>query len=379
MQSLTTSARAILGCSALQVSAGLELLNSNLSIRADISGDLEAGSVSRSLFADIHSTCSLRLTRRLVWGVDLVKPYVVLTDAMTGASVRFDVGVFCLTTPVEVIGASLPTFDVSGFDRLLLLRRQVGATYTIAAGVTYRQALLDVFAAAGLSGALIEGAAADDLLPAVKTYPLVADRAADPDQTDTPVTYLRIVNDLLRAINFRSVFCDEQGRFRAVAYVEPSARAVEFVFNADDVLAGIVGEDRQISEDIWDVPNRWVFRQTNRPAGALAATEGDGIYTVVNNTDGPTSIAGRGLTWTSVIDFEAASQAKLVDLGTRRVALDRALTTRFEVTVGPFPPLGHADVYRYTDAVAGIDRKVQLISATLDLLGADTTMIWEAV
>lgn len=367
---------AILTSPALQVAGGLDLLRPDLTFVSDISADLESGKVTRNLFADIHGACSLRLSRELVWGVDLVRPHMTLTDGRSGQSARFNLGVFLLTTPTRTVGQDPVTVEVQGYDRLVLLERQVGADYTVAAGVTYRQALLDTFTAAGLTGALIEGAAADDVLPAARSWPLVADRAADPDQTNTPVTWLRIVNDLLRAISFRSVFCDELGRYRCQAYVLPSAQPVEFTFDADDVVAGIVGEDRSVDEDVWKTPNRWVFRQTNRPAGALAPTEGDGIFTVVNQSDGPTSIDSRGLVWTSVVDYEAASQAKLVELGNRRVQLDRALTTVFSVTVGPFPPAGHADVYRYVD---GGDRRVQLLRHDLDLLGADSAMTWEAV
>jgi hypothetical protein len=292
---------------------------------------------------------------------------------------RFDLGVFALTTPERRVGETPETVSVSGFDRLYLLNREVGADYTVAAGTTYRQALLDVFASAGLTGALIEGAAADDTLPATRLWSLVGDNQADPDQTSTPVTWLRVVNDLLRAINFRAVWADENGVFRCQSYKDPASRPAEFTFDADDLVSGIVGEDRGVLVDVWKTPNRWVFRQTNRPEGAPAPTEGDGVYTVdlSDTTDG--DWLGRRLVWTSVIDYEAASQAKLVDLGDRRVQTDRAVTTQYEVTVGHFPAASHADIYRYRDLVAGVDRKVQLIHSEIDLTGADTSMRWEAV
>lgn len=375
MRSLTDAERTLLQSSALSVSAGCELLNADLSFREDISDDLAGGKVSRSLYATIHGTCDLSLSRELAWGVDLVRPYMILSDGTVTA--RFNVGVFCLTTPERRVGETPETWSVQGYDRLLLLNRQVGADYTVTAGTTYRQALLDVFTAAGLSGALIEGSAADDTLPADRLWPLVADRAADPDQTDTPVTFLRIVNDLLRAINFRSVWADENGIFRCQAYQDPASRPVDFVFDADDLISGIVGEDRTHITDVWAVPNRWVFRQTNRPDGAPSATEGDGIFTVDQSDTVNGDWLGRRLVWTSVVDYEAATQSKLVDLGTRRVALDRSVSTRYEVTVGPFPPAGHADIYTYRDGTT--DRKVQLISFDLDLTGADTAMTWEAV
>jgi hypothetical protein len=358
----------------LEVSAGCELLDADLTVREDISDDLAGGRVSRNSNATVHGTCDLAVSRSLAWGVDLVRPYMILTDGLTGVTARWNVGVYALTTPERTVGETPETYDVQGFDRLYLLSRQVGADYTVAAGVTYRQALLDVFAVAGLSGVLIEGSAADDTLPVSRTWALVSDRVADPDQTDTPVTWLRIVNDLLRAINFRSVWADQDGVFRCAAYQDPASRAAEWTFDTDPGLT-ILGEDRTVVEDRWKTPNRWVFRRTNGGTGV----EGDGVYTVDLSDTVNGDWLGRTLVWTSVVDYEAASQAKLVALGDRRVALDRMLTIRFDVTTGPFPGAGHFDVFEYQDAAAGGTRKVQAVSWDMPLDGGDVRWTWEAV
>jgi hypothetical protein len=369
---------ALLRHPALRVSAGCDLLDVKLNVTGDLTPDLVGGQISRSLYADVHGTCSLTISRTLVWGVQLVRPYMVL--AADSRTARINLGVYSLTTPELEVGPTPPTYQVSGFDRLYLLGRQVGADYTAAAGVTYRQALLDVFTAAGLPGALVEGVAADDVLPKARTWPLVADRVADPDQTDTPVTYLRIVNDLLRAINFRAVWADPDGLFRCQAYVEPAARPPEFVWDADDLTAGMVGEDRTVSEDVWKTPNRWVFRQTNRPAGAPTPTVGDGLYVRTLPDAHPQSAVSRGLVWNSVVDYEAATQAKLVELGDRRVASDQRTTVTYDVSTAPFPVAGHADVFTYTDVAAGASgRKVQATGWTFDLAGSDVQWEWEAV
>lgn len=378
MQPLTTDDLIVLTSPALEVSAGLELLAPDLTLVEDISDDLVGGRVSRNCNATIHGTCDLSVSRELRWGVDLVRPYMTLTDTVSGLVSRWNVGVFCLTTPERRIGEVPETFEAQGYDRLLLLDRQVGADYSVAAGVTYRQALLDTFTAAGLTGVRIDGAAADDTLPKLRSWPLVPDRAADPDQTDTPATWLRVINDLLRAINFRAVWADQDGVFRCSAYQDPAVRAVEYVFDADSNLT-ILGENRTVTADVWATPNRWVFRQSNRPDSAPAATEGDGIYTVNQSDTVNGDWLGRTLVWTSVIDYEAASQAKLVSLGDRRVAGDKRVTTRFDVTTGPLPAVGHFDIYSYADLAAGGTRKVQGLSWDLPLDGSDVSMKWEAV
>lgn len=359
---------------AVSVDFGAERLAGDLSVVADISADLAGGEVARSCYATIHGTCDLQLSAELAWGVDLVRPYMTLSDGTVEA--RWNLGVYCLTTPDRNVGESPMTWVVQGYDRLMLLSRQVGADYAVASGTTYRQALLDVFASAGLTGVLIDGAAADDTLPAAKSWPLVAADQADPDQTDTPVTWLRIVNDLLRAINFRAVWCDANGLFRCEAYQEPAVRAPEFSFDTAG-HSTIVAEDRTESQDVWSTPNRWVFRWSNGGTGV----EGDGIYTVLLSDlypDHPLTAANRGLTWSSVVDYEAASQAKLVALGDRRVAGDLRVARRVSARTGPFPGAGHFDVYRLVDAEMGT-RKVQASSWRMPLDGGDVEWDWEVI
>jgi len=351
---------------------GADLLDVNLGYLDDISVDVSGGSVDWGLNNAIHRKVRLQLSRRLNWGNELVRPWMSLTA--NGVTAKFFVGVFALTTPVRPIGESPESYEVDGFDRLYLLQRQVGADYTVAIGVTYRQALLDVFEAAGLSGAIIDGSAADNTLPEARNWLLVPDDVSDPDQTDTPVTWLRIVNDLNRAINFRSCWADDRGRFRCQAYQDPAVRAPEFVLDADNRFETIVGENTTMAEDMWKAPNRWVFRWSNGGTGV----EGDGVYTVDQSDAVSGDWLGRKLVWTSVVDYEAASQPKLVELGDRRVAADKRIATSFDLTTGPFPAAGHADVFTYRDAAVG-SRKVMAISWSMDLAGGDCSWVLEGV
>lgn len=357
----------------LEVDNGLELLDIDLNLIEDISDSLVDGSISWSLHTGIHRTCDLEISKALQWGAQLVRPYILLSNG--AATARWNLGVYMLTTPATRFGSSPRTYEVQGYDRLMLLNREVGAAYSVAAGTTYRQALLDAFSAAGLTGVYIEGSAADDALPAEKSWPLVAKDEADQDQTDTPATWLRVVNDLLQAINFRSVWCNEDGVYQCVAYQAPTVRAPEWTFDADDEHLSIIGEDREQVQDIWDTPNKWVFRWKNGGTGI----EGNGLYTVdeSNVTDGDE--LGRSLVWASVVDYDAASQAKLVELGDRRVATDKRVVTTYKLQTGTFPPAGHADVYTYSDNELGAAQKVQAVQWKLPLDGGDMEWTWETV
>lgn len=372
---------ALLTADALEVTAGLDLLTPALTFVEDISDDLLDGRVARTMAAVVHGTCELQLSRALTWGVDIVRPWMRLTDTTTGTTARWNLGAYCLTTPARDVGETPETHAVRGQDRVSLLQRPVGDDYSVADGVTYRAALLQLFEDAGVGAdtVLIDGSAADSVVPVARDWPLVA-RSTDPDQTTTPVTWVRVVNDLLGAINFRGVWADENGFYRCQAYQEPSARPPEFVFTTDTPRLNIIGEKRRLTQDVWATPNRWVFIASN-PPGGITPSEGNGyVYVVENLTDGPTSQTERGLVYPAVWRYEVAGPDALVGLGDRRVALDRAATTQIDLTTGPFPGAGHYDVYTYIDAVAGGERKVQASSWSLPLDGtADMQHVWEAL
>ena len=74
MRPLTAAEVDLLHSSDLEVSAGLELLRPDLTVREDISDDLVGGKVSRALLNTIHGTTTLSISRELTWGVDLVRP-----------------------------------------------------------------------------------------------------------------------------------------------------------------------------------------------------------------------------------------------------------------------------------------------------------------
>lgn len=110
------------------VSAGLELLDTQNGFVADISDDLEGGSVSHE-GRGLGGACSLQLQRALAWGRDRVRPYMTLS---TGAiSARFNLGVYVLTTPQTKRGEEPTTYDVQGYDLLQPLLDSPGDTYVV--------------------------------------------------------------------------------------------------------------------------------------------------------------------------------------------------------------------------------------------------------
>lgn len=361
----------ILSARALKVQGGCDRLNFNLQWQEDVSKHLIAGSVGRTMYAVVHGTCTLSFDKDYAWGLDLFRPYMILSDANNPASyARFDMGVFSLATPKQD-GASNARV-CTGYDRLYFLNRSIGDTYVVAAGTDYLAAMRQVVVDAGLVGVVLDGTATGKTLPKDMVWPLIP--PAEGAAQDT--TYLQVFNDLAAAIGYRGCWCDEQGQFRSEPYVAPSARNSEYTFDAT-VTRTLVGRKRTMANDIWAAPNRWVFIQQNRATTPTIAN--GGIYVVTNQSSGAASIDSRQLTWTKTTRLNAADSAALAVQGDQIVAADKAVVTAYAVTTGPFPPAGHFDVFLYTDPTlfAG-SRKVVATKWEQNLSGSDVDWTWES-
>lgn len=368
MQPLTPEEADLLVGDELTMSAGLELLDADLNFVEDISDDLLGGSVHRDMLATVHGTCKLQLSRELPWGGVLVRPYLVASAPEISA--RFSQGVFALITPERPIGESPSTFDVAGEDRLYLLDREVGDSYQVLDGVSYVTAIGAAITAAGLSGFDIDSTSIALVLPQPMVWPLVPATGSA-----TPTTWLQVINDLCAAINYRGIWCDQDGRYRTGPYADPSTRPVEFSFDADS-LRTIVGQDRTQIVDLWKLPNKWIFVQQNRTTAPSGTDGSNGLY-VVDKSAGAGNVGG--LAWPKTITVDAADAASLVALGDQTVAAALRSSETLKVTTGPWPCAGHADVYSYADLQLGAVRKVQTTEWEVALGSADTAMTWEVV
>lgn len=364
MRPVTDAERALLVGDDVTVSAGMELLDTSNTFVADISDDLVGGVVRRNNYAVVHGTCDLAILRELAWGRDRIRPYMTLSDGATSA--RFNLGVYVLTTPETRRGEDPATFDVQGYDLLYLLSETgPGDTHVATAGTTYLQAIRDVVTASGVGATLrLDGTSQDTALPDDMVWCL----------TEGGTSWLRIINDLLEAIGYRGLWASADGELRSEPYRAPVDRPVEWTFDTADLATNIVGEDRSLTEDLWAAPNWWRFVRkgvTTKPA------EGAGIYTVTNQSDGPSSVDSLGRTVRKVVYLEAANQASLVAQGDRIVTQDRSSSRRFDLRVDPLPIAAHFDVVQLVDA--GRSDKCQVTQWEIPLDGSPGAWALEAV
>lgn len=323
---------------------GLELLDGSNVVVEDISADCRGFTVTRDNTAEVHGRLRATLAREVAWGQARVRPYRTLNKG--GVSARFNRGVFVLTTPDTDLGRLPILYGVSGQDLIQRLTREVGDTYVVAAGVTYVQALKDVLAASGLGGTLlIDGTRQDTAIPATMVWAL----------SGAP-RWLDVCNDLLRAIAYEDLWCDQDGAFRSGPVQPLDTAPVEWTFDTSDRATDLLAADRSESFDAWNAPNRWRFvrsRMTVQP------TTSDGIYVVSNQSDGESSIDSVGVVPVTHY-LDVADQAMLVAEGDRIVEVDRRAERRVTLSVDPLPIAGHRDVVQLIDG--GTSRKFRVSS-----------------
>jgi hypothetical protein len=231
---------------------------------------------------------------------------------------------------------------------------------------TFLDAVKAVVAASGAGAPVrLDGTEHAAVLPATMVWAL----------TDSaPVTWLQIINDLLASINYRELWVDEDGTYRSEPYVDPKVRPVEWTFDTSDAATNLVGEDSTVDEDVWDSPNRWRFV---RRGMAVTPVEGDGIYTVTNQSRGPSSFDSIGRWRRKTVFLDAADQASLVAQGDRVVIEDTATTRTLTYEVDPLPIVGHLDVVRVVDGDS--NDKVEVITSTINLDGEPGRWVMEVV
>lgn len=302
------------------MSAGMELVDMNLNVLEDRSGDLAGGSITRQSYADLHAAANLRITGLLDWGANLVRPYVTLTDGTITA--RFNLGVYNLASPVRSLAESPTTYDVQGYDMLLRLAQPVGNSYAIVAGDAYLTKVEEILISVGYVAYIIDQTSIAKVAPGTRAWAF-----------DDSTTWLKIVNDLLSAIGYQGIWADWDGRLRCAPYIQPISRGPEWYYS-DDQATTMMSTDRSITHDVFAAPNRWVFYRTGMAEGE-APVDGAGMYTYINQSLGDTSVDARGgMIITKVVGLDAADQSSLIASGD--ITINADMTTPTIVNVKTF-------------------------------------------
>lgn len=367
--------------SAIQITYGATALDDSFAEVADISAYMSEGStITSDVSATTHRTCALNIDADVTdtgWSYlsGFIKPYMTITDVATQVSARFNLGVYTLTTPTRGLGTTPATLQFSGYDLIYLLRQPVADAYEVATGSDPAQAAADVISL-GIPEVEVL------VVPSGSTLPAQMSWTFDPSQ---PVTYLDIVNDLLKAIGYRAVWVDWDGQFRIEPFVDLQSETAEWTFNtADD--DNIVAEDTTQDIDLYDVPNWWRFVMADLTDTPV---EGVSMFTWEDSSAvNPGSTFNRGREFKHIESVTVTTYSDLVDYAQRTIVASLSPAETFTVHTQPFPLAWHLDVILYRDAALtatlpsapGGSRRVVSTTWTLPLDGqTDMEWTWQTI
>lgn len=303
-----------------------ELLDSGNNKIGDLDA-VESCTIDQNWLADIKRTAkfTLRDTGDIDFLANRIKPWVQLRLPPYGPDdfVEWPQGVFLLSSPQRKSDAAGARWrEVDAYDALQVYTDDlVDTRYTVASGTAYTTAV------STLLGSVPKNVTASaSTLPTAKEW-------------DPGTSKLKIINELLGAVNYESLSFDEDGIAIVRPYRTPSTRPAEYTY-ADDELSVMLPEVTQ-ELDLFAIPNKWVLVVSDPERAALSST-----YTNTNPAS-PTSTVRRGRT---IVDFrtqqDAADQAAL-DAQVSRLAFEASqIYEAIEFETGLMPIHSGNDVYR---------------------------------
>lgn len=326
--------------------------------------------LSWSLYDAVKGTGSLKVNDLATAKSGLTR---VRDVALTSARVRpvlvieglpeIPLGVYLFSAAPEEWSGAGRVYGLELLDRNTVLDQDlVEVSYVVAAGTRILAAVATVIASAG------EAIVVDDN-PATLANAMV---------WPAGTSKLQIVNDLLGALNYSSLWVDGVGNYRATPYLVPAARSIDYeLLNLKRELidgeTSIYGEAWTRDRDLFKVPNRVVTVQSD--AGDAEPRTGLATNTTTDTTSPtyPFSYAARGNRWIGKlvdgVEVPAGSNAEIdAYLNAKaRASLIASSSVQATVNIKHLPiPVRVSDVVRFANVPAGIDARHVFTSIDLE-------------
>jgi hypothetical protein len=264
--------------------------------------------------------------------------------------VEWPQGVFLLTSPTRKANdTGTITRDVDAYDQLLIYRDDVVTNrYAVMAGSVYTDAIEQ------LIGTQVD----KNITRSSLTLPTTMEW-----EPGTPK--LTIINALLNAINYESLFFDEYGTAVARPYVQPADRASEYEYSTDD--KSVILPDAEQTLDLFSIPNSFTLVVSDPDRPPLTSTY------VNNNPASVTSTVSRGRTIVQYLAEQTAPDQATLDAAARNAAYDASqVYESISFTTALMPIHSNADVYTLTYNDLGISAKYAEQSWSMTLEAGST-------
>jgi hypothetical protein len=259
-------------------------------------------------------------------------------------------GVFLFSAAPEGWSSSGRVYGIDLLDKNTVLDQdRVEVAYSVGTSTPILQAVSTVIASAGES--IVVDSNVTSTLKSAMVW-----------QAGT--TKLQIVNDLLAALNYSSLWVDGVGNYRATPYVVPARRGISYEML--NLPRELVDGEQSIYEDNWDrdrdlfdVPNKVITVQN-------ASGDAEPRTGLATNTDpaSPFSYANRGNRWITRtitgVDTPSGTNAEIDAFlnDKARSSLISLSAVQAAVSVNHLPiPVRVGDVVRFANTPAGIDKR----------------------
>jgi hypothetical protein len=285
-----------------------------LSVRKDPGSDLQDGEIG---WPDVDVE------------QDAVKPWfdLLMPD---GGWMSWPKGVYILEANARAVARGGGAYiTVNGFDQTVVLDRDLTDTspfYIIAAGTVVTDEITTILGNAGIF----------DVNIAPSEHTLVSGRKYE---QGTKIT--KAVNELLSAINYGSVYFDDNGAATGAPYLVPKDRVSTHTYRDD--TASVLYPEMQSTIDTWDVPNQWV--------SVVSQTDRTPLISVFNNTSStsPTSQPNRGFIVTKTVTDSDAVNQEVLDQQVRALAhADSQVYHELTITTLTMPTHQEAEIIKLT-------------------------------
>jgi len=280
-----------------------ELLN-NDDVYIDNLGKVECSITCNSL-AEIKKTANIRIKRNIAddidWLNERIKPVFQLTMP-NGDVLEWSLGIFLASSPsVQDSNNNTIIRNIQGYDKAQILKEDKFVDrYYIATGTNYIEAITSIINSVGIGKVNIE--------PTNLTLNTAI-------EFEIGYSKLTAINEMLVAVNYYSLYFDEQGYAISKPYIEPSNRAVEYEYRTDTM--SIIHQGGIKTLDLFNLPNVFV-RVYSNPDSTTALKS---VY-INANASSPLSTVNRER---NIVDYKTvdniADQTTL-DAYTRRQATD---------------------------------------------------------
>lgn len=342
-----------------------DILDNNDNFIGTLDG-VNSGSIKRNVNTTIRSGGSLSWSGVAppAWPRIRLRPRYT-AELSDGSSVDWPMGVFIPAAPVINWNGTLASADVELFDKLLVLEEDaIDITFSLPAGTVVTDAIRSVIEDAG------------------ETHHSIED---SPETLTSNISWkigtkkLTIVNELLEAINYFSLWVDEMGTYRGTPYLPPRSRGLSWEFKDDH--NGIYDPEFEYDLDTFGKPNKVVL--VSQGSG-----DAEGLVAVSTNTDpdSPISYQARGDgtmdggRWVTRVEtgVDATSQEVLQAKADRIIEEAKSLSGTLEIQHALIPlDLNNLVTFRREPASIDTSGVVRSMEIPCTVGGLVTTVITE--